>query len=385
MPDDAPFLLDVTRLIWRRWRARQPTGIDRVALAYLRHFGSRSQAVVQHENFRRILDKRASQDLFKLLDEGGAGFRRRLVTGTLKHATQLGGSGGGRLYLNVGHTGLDSQGFRYWTETAGVRPIYMVHDLIPVTHPQFCRPGEDERHRRRMKTVLLTGAGVIGNSQATLDELASFAERQGLAMPPSLSAWLGTEPLPVPTIGHADPRPTFVTMGTIEARKNHMLLLNIWSRLIDRMGSDAPRLLIIGHRGWEAEPVFRLLDESEKLRSHVVELGGCTDDQIAQHLHGARALLFPSFVEGYGLPLTEALGARVPVIASDLPVFREIGGNVPQYLRPDDETAWEAEILDYADPASSARAAQLKRLATYRPPSWEEHFEIVERWLARLS
>ena len=53
-------------------------------------------------------------------------------------------------------------------------------------------------------------------------------------------------------------------MGTIEARKNHMLLLNIWSRLIDSMGSDAPRLLIIGHRGWEAEPVFRLLDESEK-------------------------------------------------------------------------------------------------------------------------
>src|SRR5205085_8093597 len=95
MPDDAPFLLDATRLIWRRWRGRQPTGIDRVALAYLRHFGSHSQAVIQHEKFRRVLDTRASQDLFDLLDEGGAAFRRRLVTGTLKHAAHLGASGRG--------------------------------------------------------------------------------------------------------------------------------------------------------------------------------------------------------------------------------------------------------------------------------------------------
>jgi glycosyltransferase involved in cell wall biosynthesis len=151
------------------------------------------------------------------------------------------------------------------------------------------------------------------------------------------------------------------------------------------MGENAPRLLIIGERGWEAEGVFRLLDGSEKLRRHVIELGGCSDAEMGRHLASARALLFPSFVEGYGLPMTEALGAGVPVIASDLPVFRELCGSVPDYLASRDESAWEAAIVDYARPDSAARAAQLERMQNFTPPDWTTHFKKVEAWLANLS
>jgi glycosyltransferase involved in cell wall biosynthesis len=385
MPDDAPYLLDVTRLIWRRWRGRQPTGIDRVALAYLRHFGPRAQAVVQHESFRRILDTQASQELFALLDEPTDRFKATLVLGALGNLRRLHGQGKGRLYLNVGHTGLDSAGFRTWVGDASVRPVYLVHDIIPVTHPEFCRAGEDARHKERMRTVVRTGAGVIANSRATLHDLSHFAALERLDMPASMAAWLGTEPLPATTGSQLPERSTFVTIGTIEARKNHMLLLKIWSRLINKMGSDAPQLLIIGQRGWEAEPVFRLLDADEKLRGHVVELGRCSDEDIARHLASARALLFPSLAEGYGLPLMEALGMGVPAVVSDLPVFREICGAMPDYLNARDERAWEAAILDYSSPASAARAAQLKRIEGYRPPDWTTHFNQVEAWLTGLS
>lgn len=382
--DDAPYLLDVTRLIWRRWRGRHPTGIDRVALAYLRHFGPRAQAVVQHDRFRRVLDRQASQRLFALLDQPGRHFRASLVSGALRNAMRLDGQGGGRPYLNVGHTGLNSAGFRHWVARTNVRPVYLVHDLIPITHPNFCRAGEDARHRDRMLTVLQTAAGVIGNSQATVDELAAFARSQGMDMPPSLAAWLGTDRVRATSGAAAPARPTFVTLGTIEARKNHVLLLAIWSRLIDRFGSDAPRLLIIGQRGWEAQPVFDRLDHDERLRGHVVELNDCADEQLAQHLASARALLFPSFIEGYGLPLIEALDSGVPVIASDLPVLREVGGDVPTFLKADDLVAWEAAILDYADSNSSARAAQLKKLQAFRAPDWPAHFNAVESWLDSL-
>ena len=385
MPDDAPYLLDVTRLIWRRWRGRQPTGIDRVALAYLRHFGPRAQAVIQHDRFRRILDDRASQQLFALLDEPADRFKSALLTGGLRNFRHLNGQGNRRLYLNVGHTGLDSAGFGAWVRAANVRPIYLVHDLIPITHPEFCRAGENERHRERMRTVLRTGTGVIANSRATLDELSSFAAAQRLNMPPSIPAWLGTEPAPARAPREQPERATFVTIGTIEARKNHMLLLNVWSRLVDKMGSDAPRLLIIGQRGWEAEPVFRVLDGDEKLRGHVVELGRCNDEQIARHLASARALLFPSLAEGYGLPLVEALGAGVPAIVSDLPVFRETCGDMPDDLNPGNESSWEAAIRDFSLPDSAARAAQLKRIEGYRPPNWADHFSEVEGWLAGLT
>lgn len=374
----------MSRLIWRRWRGRQPTGIDRVSLAYLRHFAPRAQGVVQHEQVRRILDWEASQRLFPLLLRTGPSFKSNLIKSILRDFWRVSSNGEGRLYFNVGHTGLNSDGLRHWVAAANVRPIYLVHDLIPITHPQFCRAGEDTRHRNRMLTVLQTAAGVIGNSQATIDELAGFAASQGMEMPPSLPAWLGIDRLP-PSPEAASPlRPTFVTLGTIEARKNHMLLLGIWSRLVERLGSDAPRLLIIGQRGWEAQPVLDLLDHDERLRGHVVELNDCSDERLAQHLGSARALLFPSFAEGYGLPLVEALDSSVPVIASDLPVLREIGGNIPVFLEPDNQPAWEAAILDYADPHSAARAAQLKRLEAFRTPDWPAHFKAVEAWLESL-
>jgi glycosyltransferase involved in cell wall biosynthesis len=382
---DSPFLFDVTRLIWRRWKGRHPTGIDRVCLVYLRHFGPKAQAVVQHRWFRRILDRRASSDLFALLDDPGPEFRSSFVGGFLKHLRPFGERGAGRIYLNVGHTGLDSAGFGRWVSAANVRPIYLVHDLIPITHPQFCRAGEAERHRERMRTVLTTASGVIGNSQATLDELASFAREEGLSKPPAVAAWLGTDALPARTNLGAPDRPTFVVLGTIEARKNHQMLLNVWSRLIDRLGSNAPKLLIIGQRGWEAEPVFDLLDREEKLRGHVIELNHCSDEELANHLASARALVFPSLAEGYGLPLVEALGMGVPVIASDLPVFREIAGAVPTYLSPFNETGWEAAILDYARPDSATRATQVSRLSSFYEPDWNSHFELVERWLGTLG
>ena len=385
MPDDAPYLLDVTRLIWRRWKGRHPTGIDRVCLAYLRHFGPNAQAVVQYDGFRRILDRHASWDLFDLLEKPSRNFKGRIVIGALRRLGRYCAKGDGRTYLNVGHTGLNSAQFARWVSNANVKPVYLVHDLIPITHPQFCREGEARKHSERMRTVLLTARGVIGNSQATLDDLARFAEVQGLKMPPAIAAWLGTDPLPVRMHPSAPDRPTFVVLGTIEGRKNHQMLLNIWSRLIARLGSDAPKLLIIGQRGWEAESVFRRLDGHEKLAGHVVELSRCSDEELASHVVSARALLFPSFSEGYGLPLVEALRMCVPVIASDLPVFREIAGPVPVYLSPFDDQAWEEAILDYANPESPARVAQLERIKSFRPHDWQQHFDRVEMWLHTLG
>jgi glycosyltransferase involved in cell wall biosynthesis len=385
VPDDAPFLLDVSRLVWRRWKGRHPTGIDRVCLAYLRHFGPKAQAVVQYRGFGRILDRQASRDVFSLLEDPGAHFKPSLVWSFLKHLRLFGSAGGGRFYLNVGHTGLNSARFARWIATVNVRPIYLIHDLIPITHPEFCRAGEAEKHRERIRTVLLTATGVIGNSQATLDDLACFAQEQGLRMPPALAAWLGTDPIPVRSDLRLPDRPSFIVLGTIEGRKNHQMLLNIWSRLIDRLGSDAPKLLIIGQRGWAAESVFDTLDRTEKLLGHVVELSGSSDEELGRHLASARALLFPSQAEGYGLPLVEALGMGVPVIASDLPVFREIAGTVPLYLNPLDDHAWEAAILDYASPVSPARSAQLERIKSFRLHDWQSHFDRVERWLRALS
>jgi glycosyltransferase involved in cell wall biosynthesis len=232
-----------------------------------------------------------------------------------------------------------------------------------------------------MRAVLETASGIIANSQATLDDLGRFASEQKLAVPPMLAAWLGgTRFSELPKPEKAEPA-TFLVLGTIEGRKNHMLLLDIWRRLAKRMGEQAPRLVVVGQRGWQAEEVFAALDGDPQLRARVSEVNRCSDDRLAELFASARALLFPSKAEGFGLPLVEALSAGLPVIASDLPVFREIGCGIPLLLDPDDSAAWEAAILDFARPESAARAAQLEKIASYCPPGWVSHFAAVEEWL----
>jgi len=289
-----------------------------------------------------------------------------------------------RPYLNVGHTALQDPRYLAWTIDNNVRPIYMIHDLIPITHPEYCRAGEAQRHGQRVRNMLASGVGIISNSQVTLDSLSSFAKAAAMSMPAMIAAPLGTDLNRRAQAWQPTERPTFVVLGTIEARKNHLLLLQIWERLVRAYGSKAPRLLVIGQRGWECEPVFDLLDHSETLRGNVIEIGHCSDAELGNHLRSARALLFPTLVEGYGLPLIEALASGTPVIASDLPVFHEIGQTVPDLIAPLDGQAWQKTIENYAEPNSGLRAAQLIRLAGYSPPSWNEHFASVDSWLKTL-
>jgi glycosyltransferase involved in cell wall biosynthesis len=183
--------------------------------------------------------------------------------------------------------------------------------------------------------------------------------------------------------GEADP--AFVFLGKIEGRKNHALLLSMWRRMLDeRSAAQVPRLVIVGRRGWQADEVFARLDRRE-FGDRVAEVGSLDDRRLAEALVGARVLLFPSFAEGYGIPLTEALAAGVPVIASDLPVFREIGQGVPELPPPDDAAAWSGAIADYGRPDSARRREQLSRLAAFRVPDWHGHFFRVDDFLAKLA
>ncbi|MET0239739.1 MAG: glycosyltransferase family 1 protein [Sphingobium sp.] len=389
-----PVILDVSRLLWRAWLGHIPTGIDRSMLAYVAHYRGRARALVQRSGYTRILPLWLSRRLFDVL-LNGAPIGRRLALSAILTAsfyTPLARGTRGLPYLNVGHTGLDRPGHARWVRRMGVRPIYFVHDLIPITHPQYCRAGEDVRHAQRMRALLRLGVAVVANSDDTLDRLAEFADREGLAMPPHrVVALLGVEPFWEAARGAAAPqeddRPYFLTLGTIEGRKNHILLLRIWRDLARELGDACPRLVIVGQRGWQCEDVTAVLDGCPELRGHVTEVARCGDAELVSLMAGARALLFPSFAEGYGLPLVEALALGTPVIASDLPVFAEIAGDVALRIDPNDGAAWDAAIRDYARPDSAARAAQMERLVAsgFRVPEWDAHFRVVDRLVEAVA
>lgn len=382
--DQSEVLLDGTRLLWRAWHRRRPTGIDRVCLAYLERFHRRSRLVLQRKGFTLVLSRPQSDALTALLLSGkptraslGAFIVRALASGLSSKPRH------GQIYLNVGHTGLDDQALPLWIARHRVRAVHLVHDLIPVSHPEFCRPAEALKHGRRMTNALTSATGIIANSAQTLAELGAFAERAGLPHPPSLVAWISGYSPRRPQPARTMTRPYFVIVGTIEARKNHLSLLRLWEELVKEMGGDAPMLVIIGQRGWEAEEAIARLDHLGSLADHVKEIGNCSDEELASWLAGARALLMPSFAEGFGLPVVEALELGTPVIASDLPIYREIVGDIPTYLCPKNFAGWKMAIKRFMSDDPD-RQRQLDAASRFAAPSWSEHFLLVEDWLARL-
>jgi glycosyltransferase involved in cell wall biosynthesis len=278
------------------------------------------------------------------------------------------------------------------TRTAQVRHILareqasflcLVHDLIPIEFPEYARPSGAALHRRRIETVAQLADAVIVNSAATGRSLQAWLDRSGRKVSIHV-ALLGTQALPARPRDTGDARPYFICLGTIEPRKNHLLLLHLWRDLAETLPPhNVPRLLVIGRRGWENEQIIDMLERCPALNGHVEELGGCSDARMAALLRGARALLMPSFAEGYGMPVAEALSVGTPVLCSDIPVLREVGGEVPDYINPLDGPRWKAAILDHAV-RGTAHAAQMARLPRWRAPTWEEHMAIVAEAIWKL-
>ena len=305
---------------------------------------------------------------------------------TLRDALAEPGRAGRRrsVFLLVSHRSLDRAPVIAPLRRAGAAFVPFVHDLIQLSHPEYARPPQVRRHAARVSTVAALADGVVVNSAATAASLRVELAARGLPAPSIAVAPLGVAAPRRAPAAASPTAPYFVCLGTIEPRKNHLLLLHLWRDLAARFGDAAPRLVLLGRRGWENENILDLLERCSALRGLVRECGAPGDAAVASLLAGSRALLFPSFAEGYGLPLAEALALGVPALCSDLPALREVGGAVPDYLDPLDGAAWRRAVLDYADPASAARAAQLSRLASWRAPGWDAHFAAVDALLERV-
>ncbi|MEY8119106.1 glycosyltransferase family 4 protein [Falsihalocynthiibacter sp. BN13B15] len=274
-------------------------------------------------------------------------------------------------YLNVGHSNISDVVFRAIQANGGQISV-LVHDTIPLDYPEFQRDGSVEKFKQKMSRVSLFADLVIFNSeQSKLDATRHFSKMG--RVPKSIVAHLGLT-TPTPPEGALPPeidpnKGYFVTVGTIEPRKNHALLLDIWEGLENK--TNSPQLVIIGARGWKNEAVFKRLDLKPR---NVVEFNNLSDRAVAQIVERSAGMLFPSIAEGYGLPPAEAILQQTPVICGDLPVYREFLGDIPIYADTSDRYLWELAIQKLARRKREKTALQfdLKKM-----PTWEAHFNKV--------
>jgi glycosyltransferase involved in cell wall biosynthesis len=280
----------------------------------------------------------------------------------------------GATYVNVGHSGLERPNLLARMDRSGVRSVVMIHDLIPIVYPEFCGPGAAARHHCRLAASLDHASAILTNSATTADAVRDYATARASRLPPIFVAPLGLEP---PFVRASDEPiaalPYFVCVGTLEPRKNLVFLLKIWRRLADQMGPATPRLVLVGRRGWENETVLDHLQRSPPVRKYVHEIADLGDEELARLIGSARALLAPSAAEGFDLPVAEALALSTPVIASDIPAHRELAHGAV-LLDPTDGPGWFREII-------AAASRPRRRSPPFTPPTWSDHFGIVQQAL----
>jgi glycosyltransferase involved in cell wall biosynthesis len=390
---DREIVFDICHLSLGFWR-EAPAGVDRVDASFAAHFLSADAPnrkallftplgprAIPVANARRIFEgvqihwgetKRSEEDrAFRRVRDTLMGlppsqsrrpqnaailrrFGKALRIGAkaaLLHAGawhRIAAIGANAVYLNVSQYPLSSPNyFRWLQERPDVKPVFMIHDLLPIQYPEYFHPASVKRHARRLNVFAEIAAGAIVSTPTVADALLAHLKRLGRKTLPLL-----IQPLPVsPTfLGPREhdeglaARPYFIICGTIEPRKNHLLLLNLWRELARLSGPATPKLIVAGARGWENENIVDMLERCPAIRDHVIEASGLSTPSLKRLIDNARAVLMPSFAEGYGLPVAEALAAGTPVLASDLPSLRAMGGSAITWLDPVDGLGWLAAI-----------------------------------------
>lgn len=285
------------------------------------------------------------------------------------------------VYFNTGHSNL-SETTLSGMVSAGFKVATLIHDMIPLDWPDFQRAGSVPKFEKKMRAVASYSDLIIANSKDTKDRVQHYFSSWAHS-PSYVSAHLGA-PQPCTDfqdLGHV--RPYFVVLGTIEPRKNHALLLDVWEDMQQVMTrDDIPDLYVIGRRGWNNDAVFSRLDKHRN-STWLHERNDMTDTEMTGLLAGAHGLLFPTFAEGFGLPLIEAAQLGVPVICGDLAIHHEVLGDYPVYADLQDRYLWKKIILEQAEQRQKDLVDAHKKKKPILP-TWPEHFEIVNAAVTKL-
>ena len=292
------------------------------------------------------------------------------------------------LYLNIAQHAAEIEAFFAWKKSRqDVAAVFFVHDLLPLDYPEFWWDGHEDIFARRVDTILGAANAIVTSTQVARSRILSEFHKRRLTEPPvfaqALPSPLGE--LQVSSLADASlqSEPYFVVVGTIEPRKNHALLFNVWRRLAER-SSAPPKLVVIGARGWENAETVSLLERCPAIDTFVAETPRLSNAGLSRVLANACGLLMPSLAEGFGLPPIEALGLGTPVVASDIEVFHETTQDCAIYCDPLDGPLWGRTVQALSDRGSAFALEARARAKMFRPMKEDEYFRTLESFLATL-
>jgi glycosyltransferase involved in cell wall biosynthesis len=177
------------------------------------------------------------------------------------------------------------------------------------------------------------------------------------------------------------PNGFLLSIGHFEKRKNYSRLIDALA-LLNRQGRNL-HLVIVGNESGESQVIKKKIARSG-LSGHVTVLHGISDSEVQCLYRLAGLFVFPSYYEGFGIPVLEAMASACPMVLSDIPVFREITGNQGAFFPFDDVPAMAkaiAAVLDSADERRRLIALGHQRVKDFHFSAIAEKLQALYRTL----
>lgn len=380
--------IDITKLLGVSYL----TGIQRVVREIvLRILQKQEEEIVlisYNEGYHlyEIVDGKRFQDYF----EYGIGERKNLVTDQVLDWQTL--QAGDILFDidGVWNLPLRRSVLLPQLKANGVKLVVYIYDIIPITHPQFFFGETLNNFMNYIGAYLQYADLIMASAQSTLDAIDILLKQLELPKIPGVVTWLGSdfnlqkkedgevaeEALKAVEAG------TYVLMiGTIEPRKNHALVLDAFDHVLFDKGMN---VIFAGRIGWNVEDFQKRMEKHPKKDKQFYFLQGMNDATIDYLYKHAFCVAFPTFNEGFGLPIIESYQRGVPVLASDIPILREVGGDYCAYFDPDSWESFANVLLNWIEHPEEYTVCK-ERLQTYEPVTWDAVADTIWNALCSLK
>jgi glycosyltransferase involved in cell wall biosynthesis len=271
----------------------------------------------------------------------------------------------------------------------GFRTILFCYDIIPVMFPHLMSFDARQSFARYFVDVAHTADRVIAISETSRTDFLALMRETQAPQPPVDVVLLGTELDAVEgsmrsPFGEVDASPFVLCVSTIEARKNHQVLYNVWDRLVERHGDSVPTLVIVGMVGWGVGDLMFRMHTNPRTKNKIRILDNLPDEELAWLYRHALFTVFPSLYEGWGLPVVESLSLGTPCICSTAAAVAEAAQGLATVVDPLDTPGWVNAIeAMWRDEDLRARAAA-RCAREFRPARWNDHARELSR-IARLG
>jgi len=264
----------------------------------------------------------------------------------------------------------------------GAKSVYLLYDLTPVLETGHTA-AVNRLFERYLTLVLQTASAVPAISQSSANDFAKYAIEHGQVAPRGEVTGLpcGLTPGKYDTTESPWPRNYALFVGTVESRKNHILALKAWKKLITKHGADnVPDLVCVGRLGWNADEFLEEYIATQGFSGTVSVLSNSvTDEELARFYANAQFTVYPSRYEGWGLPVSESLAfGKVAIVAnnSSLP---EAGGKLASYFISNDVDDFVAVIERDGIDEGNRKSIQTQINDNFHDITWQQVTDAIMR------